>query len=282
MRLGFLGPPGTYTHAALLASPRSAGAEAVAFGSERATILAAATGEVTAALVPIENALEGGVNVTLDTIVLDAPGVRIVGEEVLPVSHMLIARKGVALGDLTAVTSHPQALAQCRRFLTETLGGVRTVGAPSTAEAVRIVAGGDEPWAAIGTPTAAGLFGAVVLAEGIEDEPGNETRFVWVSAASAPFGALTTVPTKTSVVFHGPGDDSPGWLVRCLSEISSRDINLSRIESRPRKERLGHYLFLVDLEGAADDAPVAAAIDGLHTHCDVVRVLGSYAAAVRT
>jgi prephenate dehydratase len=284
MRLGYFGPAGTFTHAALLASPRRHAGEAVPFATERDTILAAQSGAVDAALVPIENSLEGGVNATLDTLALDATGVRIVGEEVLPISHALIVRPGVAMSDIEAVVSHPQPLGQCRRFLGDELPRARAVAATSTAEAVRMVAGSPEPWAAIGTTVAAELNDCVVLREGIEDEHGNETRFLWVSAqGTTPFGpaggADGAGPMKTSIVFHGAGDATPGWLVRCLSELAFRGINLTRIESRPLKRRLGHYLFLADLEGHEDDDPVREAVQGLHVHCEVVRVLGSYPAA---
>ncbi|HWH94901.1 MAG TPA: prephenate dehydratase [Baekduia sp.] len=284
-RLGYFGPAGTFTHAALLASARwDAGAEAVPFGTERDTILGAESGAVDAALVPIENSLEGGVNATLDTLALDAPAVRIVGEEVLPITHALIARDGVALADLEAVVSHPQPLGQCRKYLAEALPGRRAIAATSTAEAVRTVAESDAPYAAIGTVAAARLYGCAVLAEGIEDEHGNETRFLWVAPEEAePFGeaAGSGGAPKTSIVFHGAGDASPGWLVRCLSELAFRGINLTRIESRPLKRRLGHYLFLVDLEGDAAQPAVSEAIDHLRAHCDVVRVLGSYPRAER-
>jgi prephenate dehydratase len=286
VRLGYFGPAGTFTHAALLASGaaravEAAGAvEAVPFATERETILAAESGAVAAALVPIENSLEGGVNATLDTLIHGAEGVQIVGEEVLPVSHALVARPGLALQDVRAVASHPQALAQCRRWLAEALPGRAAIAATSTAEAVRVVAGAEEPHAAIGTTTAARLYDAAVLAEGIEDEHGNETRFLWVAAGgTTPFGRADGRPAKTSIVFHGAGDASPGWLVRCLSELAFRGINLTRIESRPLKRRLGHYLFLADLQGHVDDPQVAEAIDRLHVHAEVVRVLGSYPAA---
>jgi prephenate dehydratase len=276
-RLGYLGPAGTFTHEALLRSARS-GPEAVPFATERETILAVVAGEVDTALVPIENSLEGGVNATLDTLALDAPEVRIAGEEVLPVSHVIAARDGVALDGVAAVVSHPQALGQCRRFLRETLPAARAIAATSTAEAMRTVAESGEPWAAIGTRVAAELYGCTVLRERIEDEPGNETRFVWVARGDAPANAGSG-PWKTSIVFHGSGDVAPGWLVRCLSEFAFRGINLTRIESRPRKQRLGHYLFLADLEGRDSDPRVAEAIDGLRAHCEMVRVLGSYPAA---
>jgi prephenate dehydratase len=285
MRVGYFGPPGTFTHAALLASERARGAEAVPFPTERETIMAAVDGQVDAALVPIENALEGGVNATLDTLAFDAPAAHIVGEEILPISHALIAAPGVSEEQVVAVISHPQPLGQCRRFLAERLPGRRLVAATSTAEAVRDVAESDEPWAAIGTVAAAALHGCVVLRAGIEDEHGNETRFVWVAGAGRPPArdaapsAAPDAPWKTSIVFHGAGDAAPGWLVRCLSELAFRGINLTRIESRPLKRRLGHYLFLVDLEGRDDDLPVMEAIAGLDVHCEQVRVLGSYPAA---
>jgi prephenate dehydratase len=289
MRLGYFGPAGTFTHAALLASAHVAGGadvEAVPLPTERETILAAGAGTVDAALVPIENSLEGGVNATLDTLALDDAGerVRIVGEEVLPISLALIVRPGVALGDIDAVFSHPQPLGQCRRYLAEALPGRRAVAATSTVEAVRSVAEAtNAPHAAIGTVAAAGLYGCEVLAEGIEDQHGNETRFLWVApAGSDPFGTASAeagVHCKTSIVFHGAGDATPGWLVDCLSEFASRGINLTRIESRPLKRRLGHYLFLADLEGHEDDPRVAEAIERLHVHCEVVRVLGSYPSA---
>lgn len=292
MRLGYFGPAGTFTHAALLASAHVADGveiDAIPLPTERETILAAGDGAVDAALVPIENSLEGGVNATLDTLALEDAGmrVRIVGEEVLPISLALIVRPGVALGEVDAVFSHPQPLGQCRRYLAQELPGRRAVAATSTVEAVRSVAEATAvPYAAIGTTAAAGLYGCEVLAEGIEDEHGNETRFLWVApAGSDPFGTAHPgadadgARFKTSIVFHGAGDATPGWLVDCLSAFASRGINLTRIESRPLKRQLGHYLFLADLEGHEEDRPVAEAIERLRVHCEVVRVLGSYPSA---
>jgi prephenate dehydratase len=289
LRLGFLGPAGTFSHAALLASWRAAGAEAVPFPTERDTVLATERGDIDACLVPIENSLEGGVNATLDALAFDAPGLSIVGEEVLPVTHALIARPNVALDEVTAVVSHPQPLGQCRRWLAEHLGDFQPIAATSTAEAVRTVSQGTEPHAAIGTRTAAELYGCSILASGIEDEHGNETRFLWLAPTSTnpfilPSGDAPPARLgahKTSLVFHGAGDATPGWLVRCLSELAFRGINLTRIESRPLKRQLGHYLFFVDAEGDAQDPNVAEAIERLSVHAEVVRVLGSYPRALR-
>jgi prephenate dehydratase len=174
--------------------------------------------------------------------------------------------------------SHPHASAQCARFLRASLPSVRIASASSTAEAVRIVAGEPErPWAALGPKVAADLYGCRILMEGVEDVADNETRFYWLAPRGT--GSAGDGPWKTSLVFWGAGAAGPGWLVRCLAEFAQRGVNLSRIESRPRKERLGSYLFWADLDGHLRDEPVAAALAGLRTHCDDVRVLGSYPAA---
>jgi prephenate dehydratase len=149
----------------------------------------------------------------------------------------------------------------------------------STAEAAQIVVGQAAPWAALGTLRAAELYGATVLAEAIEDEPGNATRFVWLARQAAAPTPAAGAPAKTSLSFWGTGDDSPGWLVRCLSEFAFRGVNLTKIESRPLRARLGHYRFFVDCQGAAADGPVAEAVAGLRTHCEQVRILGTYPAA---
>jgi prephenate dehydratase len=234
------------------------------------------------ALVPIENSLEGGVSATLDALALDAGDVAIVGETVLPIRNCLIARGELARSDIEVVDSHPQPLGQCAGFLRATVPNAAVRAATSTADAVREVAGSDAPWAALGPRSAAALYGCRVLREGVDDDPENATRFVWLApAGTAPAedAVAEGAAWKTSVVFAGAGDRAPGWLVRCLSEFAFRGVNLTRIESRPRKGPLGHYVFHVDMEGRADDAPVAEAIAGLGAHCEQVRLLGSYPAA---
>ena len=119
-----------------------------------------------------------------------------------------------------------------------------------------------------------------MLREEVDDEPGNATRFVWLGAAgSEPVESDGAGPWKTSVVFAGAGDAQPGWLVRCLSEFAFRGVNLTKIESRPRRGRLGHYLFHVDMEGRAGEPSVDDAVQALHAHCEEVRLLGTYPAA---
>jgi prephenate dehydratase len=280
VKTAYLGPPGTFSEEALLASaPDLAGGdvEPVPVETVPDAVLAVQDGATERAIVPIENSIEGSVDPTLDALVGRAPDVTIIGEVVLAVSHALVAAPGVQLADVRTVVSHPQALAQCAAFLREELPEARAVPWTSTAEAVRIAASrAPDGWAAIGTRRAAQLYGCDRLRDGIEDVAGNATRFVWLARTGTP----TVAPdTKVSLAFAGGGGDEPGWLVRALSEFAFRGLNLTRIESRPRRDRLGDYVFFVDLEGGAQDPRVIAALEYLRPHCDHVRVLGSYPAA---
>ena len=287
MRTAYLGPPGTFSEEALLSSAGGDGIEPAPLATVHDVVLAVQSGRADRGLVPIESASEGSVDATLDALAADAPDVVITGEVVRPVRHALLAPAPVGIADVAVVVSHPQALAQCARFLRRTLPGARAVAWTSTAEAVRAAADhAAEGWAAIGTRRAGELYGCAVLRDGIEDHAGNATRFVWLARAAAgdasrpgaaPAGGAGT--HKTSLLFAGAGAGEPGWLVRCLSELAFRGVNLTRIESRPRKDRLGDYLFFVDCSGTVADERVRAAVEGLRAHCDLVRVLGSYPAA---
>jgi prephenate dehydratase len=229
--------------------------------------------------VPIENSLEGSVNATLDALAQQDGAVQISGELVHPIHHCLIARVAVPLERIETVASHPQASGQCAGFLRTRLPAATVVLTASTADAVRLVAERDagEPWAALGSRAAAELYGCAVLEAGVEDPPGSETRFVWIGR-EAPDPAAGG-RWKTALMFWEPSDDRPGWLVRCLAEFADRAVNLTRIESRPRRRGLGTYMFFVDLDGRAEDPPVAEAIRALRSHAEGVRVLGSFPAA---
>jgi prephenate dehydratase len=276
MRVGYLGPEGTVSHEALLGVRRTF--EPVPQPTLHAAVLAVRDGTVDRALVPIENSLEGSVNPTLDALAFETDDVIIVGELLHAVHFCVLAAAPLDLADVATVLSHPQASGQCARFLRERLAHARIVTAPSTADAVRqVAAGGDGRTVALGTRAAAQLYGCTVLREDVEDHPDNETRFVWIARAGTPPDAGS--PRKTALVFWGAGSAGPGWLVRCLSEFAERGVNLTRIESRPLRQRLGEYMFFLDLEGGADDAGVAEAVGGLRRHADVVRVLGSFPAA---
>jgi prephenate dehydratase len=277
VRVAFLGPAGTYTEEALRASAPD-GIEEVPYPSVYETVMAVQDGEVERAVVPIENSLEGGVAATLDALAGEAERVRIAAEVVLPVHHCLVAATELKLDAVERVISHPQATAQCARFLRERLPHAERVSAGSTAEAVRQVRDAEGPWAALGSRLSAELYDCRLLAEDVEDHAGNLTRFVWLAregeAERAPFKRA-----KTSIVFWGAGDESPGWLVAVLGELAEREINLTRIESRPRRVRLGHYMFFADLEGGEQEEPVAAALAALRGRVQELRVLGSYPAA---
>ena len=277
MRTGYLGPEGTFTHEALTAAPGAGELDLVALPTIYDTVMAVGEGVVERALVPIENSLEGSVNATLDTLAMETEDVVIVGELVHPIRHCLIAREPMPLESIRTVVSIPQATAQCARFIRARLQRATVMPANSTADAVRLVAEADGTWAALGNRLAAELYDCAVLQAGVEDLADNETRFVWLARRGAPTG--DEGPWKTSVVFWGAGDDAPGWLVRCLSEFAFRGVNLTLIESRPRKAGLGHYMFFADLEGRDTDEGVSGAIEAVRGQTEELRVLGSYPAA---
>ena len=277
MRAGYLGPEGTFTHEALTTAPGSDDLDPVPLPTIYDTVMAVHEGGVERALVPIENSLEGSVNATLDALAMETDDVVIVGELVHPIRHCLIAREPIDLEAIRTVTSIPQATAQCARFIRTRLAGATVVPANSTADAVRLVSEADGTWAALGNRLAADLYGCEVLRAGVEDVGENETRFVWLARRGVGAGAHG--PWKTSIVFWGVGDDAPGWLVRCLSEFAFRGVNLTMIESRPRKQGLGHYMFFADLEGRDTDDGVAEAVEAVRGQTEELRVLGSYPAA---
>jgi prephenate dehydratase len=274
VRIAYLGPRGTFSEDALRAAvgdedvvpaPAAAGDDA---------LLAVREGEADRALVPFENSIEGAVTATLDTLAFDADGVTLVGEYDLPIRHCLIAREDIPLEQIEVVVSHPQPSAQCARFIRENLPQAEVRAAPSTAEAVRTVAESSEPWAALGAESAARLYGAAVLRHGVEDEPDNITRFVWVAPeGTTPSGSG---PWRTSLVFSELGEDHPGALVDALQVFSERSVNLTRIESRPLRRGLGRYQFFLDVEGIAAEEPLAPAIEALRSKAESVRVLGSW------
>jgi prephenate dehydratase len=274
VRVAYLGPRGTFTEDALLAAIGGEQVEAIPAASVYDAIVAVQRGDADRALVPFENSIEGAVSATLDTLAFDADGVTLVGEHDLPIRHCLIARREIPLDAIEVVLSHPQANAQCARFIRENLPQAEVRGASSTADAVRTVSEREQAWAALGAESAARLYGVTVLRHGVEDEPDNVTRFIWV----APQGTAVSGPGpwRTSLVFSELGEDHPGALVEALQVFSDRDVNLTRIESRPLRRGLGRYQFFLDLEGSSDDEPVSGAIEALRDKAETVRVLGSW------
>jgi prephenate dehydratase len=285
MRVAYLGPEGTFSQAAALSAPAADTLDLVAHETIHDTVLSVRDGGAERAVVPIENSLEGSVNVTLDALVFEAEQVRIVGETVLGVEQCLIAQEQLPLEQIEVVISHPQATAQCREYIRAHMPAARVMTSSSTAEAVRLVTERiRHRWAAIGTRLAAQLYDCVVLDAGIEDVPGNQTRFVWLACGDTDAGVPgvsvdDTHPWKTAIVFWGEGTETPGWLVSCLSELAFRGVNLTRIESRPLRAGLGRYMFFADLDGRESDPQVADALAGLRGRVNVLRTLGSFPSA---
>ena len=273
--MGFLGPEATFGEQALLTQADLSAGERVPFGSMPDVLRATADGTVDVGFVAIENALEGSVNVTVDTLAFDVD-LLIQREVVIPVSMHLLALPGASIEDIRTVVSIPVATAQCRSFLQAELPGVVERAVDSTAEAARQVAEqGDQSVAAIANALAADVYGLVPLAEEIEDHPDNETRFVAVRAGTVP--AQSGHDKSTVVIFQHA--DRPGSLLAILQEFAARSINLTRLESRPTKSGLGNYCFLVDFEGHVADEVVADCLRSLKAEQADVKFLGSYPAA---
>ena len=270
--IGYLGPRGTFTGEALEKHLAGEFEKLVPYATVREVLLAVQSGEVTSGIVPIENSIEGSVNVTIDTLAFETE-LLIEREVVHEIRHFLVARPGIGPGALAGIISHPHATAQCRRYLAEQFGGVPVTAANSTAEAAQMVSRSDEPLAAVATELAAGIYGLEILARDIEDHPHNETRFIVVGTGRQP----RTGRDKTSMVcfIH---ENRPGSLLEILTEFASRGINLTKIESRPTRKALGEYCFFIDVVGHTGDAAVGEAIRTLADTLLELKLLGSYPA----
>ena len=271
--IAFLGPEGTFTEEALLANMPSGDLHPFPHPSIRDVLKAVESGESPLGLVPIENSIEGSVAITLDSLAWGFGGLHIVREVTHQIHQQLIARRPVEIERVTKVVSIPHAYAQCREFLRERLPNVEHEATDSTAEAVRRVSRVDRPWAAIGTRLAAEMYECSIVAENVEDSDENRTRFVFVSRDEAPQDLDATY--KTSLVC-GIAQDQPGSLLMILSEFAYRFVNLTKVESRPSKEALGHYIFFIDMEGRSGDPAIAAALKCLTCKLPWMKVLGSY------
>jgi prephenate dehydratase len=269
MATAFLGPRGSFSEEAALL--RAETDQLVAFSSFPALVSAVETGLADEAVLPIENSIEGAVSTTLDLLIHET-ALRIAGELALPVRHFLITRPGVHLEDVRVVTSHPQALGQCRRFLDRCLPGVEQEAALSTSGAVKDVAEGDDDHrAGIGTARAAELYGGAILAHDIQDVHTNVTRFVVLAREDAP----PTGNDKTSLAFRVQ-ENVPGALHAILAELAVENLQMTKIESRPSKGWLGDYVFLIDFEGHRQDERVARVLDNIRDRCSILKIFGSY------
>ena len=267
-RIGFLGPAGTFSEeAALRYDPQG---DLEPYPTIHAVAKAVASGLSDEGVVPLENRLEGSVTYTLDSLI-QADRLFIRREIVLLIEHCLLTVPGTRAGDIQMVYSHPQALAQCRDFLERCFPNAQLIASLSTVAAVEDMKGNPNPAAAISPRRAAELYGMETLAEGIQDNPSNATRFVILANTDHP----PTGRDKTSLCFSFR-EDKPGMLYEALGEFSRRNLNLAKIESRPTKQLLGQYIFLIDCDGHREDALVKEAIEAVRSQTSMLKIFGSY------
>ncbi|MCD9143701.1 prephenate dehydratase [Streptomyces albireticuli] len=270
-RYTYLGPEGTFTEAALRTLPEAAPRELVPMVSVPAALDAVRNGEAAAALVPIENSVEGGVTATLDELATGAP-LMIYREVVLQIAFALLVRPGTKLSDIKTVTGHPVAQPQVRNWLAANLPDALWESSASNADGARLVREGRYD-AAFAGEFAAATYGLEALVTDIHDAENAQTRFVLAGRPARP--AVRTGADRTSVVVWLRADH-PGALLELLHEFSSRGVNLMLIQSRPTGEGIGNYCFAIDAEGHITDRRVAEALMGLKRICPKVRFLGSY------
>jgi prephenate dehydratase len=270
-KIAYLGPPGTFTEEALdkfikdLSQVRK-----ISFPTVADVIRSVDRGEADEGLVPMENSIEGSVNITQDILTFESEA-KIIGEVTIPVKHSLIGKKNIKLDNIKKVISHPHAAAQCRKFLSTNLKDAEIIAANSTAEAVKILKEENDDIAAIGTKIAAKIYDLEIIENDIEDNKDNKTRFVFIGNSIQP----KTGNDKTSIVCFLK-EDRPGSLYNILKEFACRNINLARLESRPAKKDLGDYVFMIDLDGHLHDENIFEAIEVLRKGVYLVKILGSY------
>ncbi len=267
-RIAFLGPAGTYTEEACIRYDPQA--KRVPFASVPAVGEAVVTGMADEGVVAIENSLEGSVPDTLDLLIRESV-LKINRELVLPIEHCLLGKEGTEVEKVQVVYSHPQALAQSRRFLERCFPKAHLAAALSTTAAVQEMLQSSVPAAAVGNARAAELYGAAILAKAIQDSPNNVTRFVVLAKHDHP----RTGNDKTSLCFSFD-EDKPGLLYKVMGEFATRGVNLAKVESRPPKQELGSYIFLIDCDGHRDDPKVKEALERVKAMASMFKVFGSY------
>jgi prephenate dehydratase len=270
MKIGYLGPRGTFTEEAVLKNIKIVEKDLKPFSTVFDVIMAVEKNEVDKGIVPIENSIEGPINATLDMLAFESD-LLIEKEIVVHIKHNLIGKPKTSLSDVNKIISHPQATAQCRKFLRHNLPDVPVEAANSTAEAVMKASNSNGKVVAIGTKLAAKIYGLEVLTEDIEDFEDNLTRFVILGREQPK----STGFDKTSIVCF-IYEDRPGSLLQILQEFAFRYINLTKISSRPTKKGLGDYCFFIDMEGHIEDEVVSSAVKCLECKIRKVKILGSY------
>lgn len=269
--IAYLGPTGTFSEEAAMAlAGTNPDVTYLPLTSIPAVVTAIETDAATVGVLPVENLLEGSVAFTLDLLIHETD-LRIAGEIVIPIRQYLVARAEVALPAIQVLYAHPQSLGQCRRFVERCLPGVATIASLSNSAAPAEALADERPAAAISTLRAAELTGAHILARDIADHHSNVTRFIVLGQHDAP----PTGDDKTSFCF-GFREDRAGVLVGALEVLAQANINMTKLESRPSREVLGQYIFLVDIEGHRSDAHVVQALDRIAAQTGMFKIFGSY------
>lgn len=273
--VAYLGPPGTYSEEAAVKYLKGNKAIIIPCTDMEEVFIGIANAEWDEGILPVENSTEGAIGQTMD-LLMEYPTITISGEVVLPVKHSLLVPEGVTLDQIELVISHPQAIGQCRRFLKDRLPWAVTRESTSTAHAAREVAAAKQPWAALASPIAADTYRLKILEEKVNDYDENITRFL-VLGKKAVKGSSNEY--KTTIIITTC--DRPGSLHSVLVEFAAMGINLTRIESRPSKKKLGEYVFFIDFIGNIDNIDIAHTLKRVQKKCITCRVVGSYPVATR-
>ena len=267
--LGYLGPSGTFSHQAAL--EWSQGKEEIKeFSTIYSVILAVNNGKIDRAIVPIENSIDGSINTTLDTLAFDVD-LFITGEYILHISENLMVKKGVTKEDIKIIASHPQPIGQCSHLLTHELADTEIQFTDSTAAAAKMVCNSDGSVACIASPNSAELYDLEILYPDCGDDVNNSTRFVIIEKEPSK---KVTDHDKSSIVFEL--DNKSGSLYKALELLAKEKINMTKIESRPMKDKLGKYVFFIDIDGNIDDADIYFALDKVRQNTYFYKFLGSY------
>lgn len=276
LKVGFLGPEGTFSEEASTSYKKKIGnARFIPYSTFHDVLIDVDKGRIDEGIVPIENSIEGTIGIVTDTLVNEVD-LKIKQEIVIPVQHYLMAKEKVDLADITEVISFPQIIDQCKHYLRKKLPKAKIRFSFSSADAARQVAEAEivkklEVPAAIASRASAKLYGLKIIASRVNDYPENSTRFVVLAKSDH----ARTGNDKTSIVFS-IRKDKPGGLHNILGEFAKKDINLTKIESRPTKKILGDYFFFIDLQGHRKDRGVSQAINDIKGKTSFFKMLGSY------
>jgi prephenate dehydratase len=267
--IGFMGPQGTFSHEAVEAYVEGGTYTLKDYFSIPEVLNALKNSDIEDAIVPIENSLEGAINVTMDFLAKE-DGLYIIGELIIPVNLSLLTKPGTTVEDIAVIMSHPQPLGQCRDYLNRYFPNAIQLEENSTSRAAQKVVDSDGTYAAVASNISAKVYGLEVMASKIQDFENNSTRFVIISKALHK----RTGSDKTSIVFST--DNKPGSLYKILDIFSLWDINMTRIESRPAKNVLGQYVFFIDMDGHIEDQDVYDALTMIQRKTSFYRFIGSY------